>query len=455
MPQLYDWQVERLFNPCLKALQEKNIALLMACTGSGKTPISLMLSKTLGKPALICCPKTVITQWKRTADEWGIESIDAINIEKLRFGNTSYLLKKGRSFLWKLKAEKYMLIWDEGHNATGYQTQNADILMATRQVILRNGEAYKYELPTLIMSATLCDSPLRLRDAVGARMGLHNRSDGNSWAFEYGAFVQSIETKKGTRKFMAFPKKGKVRNLALDKLNKLLLPEFGASIKQREIPGFPESKVIPLIVDMNPKDLKELRGAYEKLQNKVNELEIKDAVNGTDNSVLAIRTHCKQMSELVKVPAFIQKANDEIEEGNSVIIFIYYDETMDALLDKLKKHNPAVIRGGQSVSVRDTEVQRFLQDKTRLCITKISAGGVGVELGDIHGDYPRVTLISPPDSAVVFSQALGRPWRLNCKSNVIQYILIAAGTVEEKIKANLDRLLENLEAIQDSDLNVT
>ena len=96
-------------------------------------------------------------------------------------------------------------------------------------------------------------------------------------------------------------------------------------------------------------------------------------------------------------------------------------------------------------------VKDFVDDRNRLCINQIQAGGVGVSLGDIHGVHPRFSLISPPPSARDYVQAIGRIWRATSKTISRQYLFLAQDTVEEKIAARLLEKTENIDALQDAD----
>ena len=49
---LKDWQKIKLFDPCLAALRQENVALCAGATGSGKSCIAMELIKAVEKPAL-------------------------------------------------------------------------------------------------------------------------------------------------------------------------------------------------------------------------------------------------------------------------------------------------------------------------------------------------------------------------------------------------------------------
>ena len=69
-------------------------------------------------------------------------------------------------------------------------------------------------------------------------------------------------------------------------------------------------------------------------------------------------------------------------------------------------------------------------------------------------NYPRVGLLSIPESSTALIQALGRNDRIGAKSVGLNRILFCAGTMEEKVFANLAEKIRNIELINDADLSV-
>lgn len=133
----------------------------------------------------------------------------------------------------------------------------------------------------------------------------------------------------------------------------------------------------------------------------------------------------------------------------SVAIFVNFNETADALCEKLKTR--CVIRGGQSDPDREANIAAFQADREPIIIANIRAGGVGVSLHGTPESRTRLSIISPSDSGQDLKQALGRVWRANGAKS-IQRIFFAAGTVEEKVCANVRAKIARIDTINDGDL---
>ena len=137
-------------------------------------------------------------------------------------------------------------------------------------------------------------------------------------------------------------------------------------------------------------------------------------------------------------------AEDLIKEGNSVVIFVNFRETVDALTSKLKCGR---IDGGQSADERQKIIDDFQQDKAYVVVANIAAGGTGLSLHDINGNRPRVSLICPTFNAKEYVQTLGRIFRNGAKSDSLQKILIAANSVEENVMTSINNKLKNLDTL--------
>lgn len=438
----YEYQQRLLVDPCVAALcRPLKVAINGGACGSGKTICGLATAKQMNLKPMIFCPKAVKSSWARHCKAMDVEPIGIETIEKLRYGNTPYVKRIGKNFVWQLDPEKVLIIADEAHKCKG-EGLNGALLGATRQLVrLQNGEIALQEFYTLMLTATLATDPMGLRYHVGSRLGLHNYRDATTWLQKNGCYIRTVETRHGARHFYAFPTDKKKAQPYLDALNKQLFPRFGATLHQRDIPGFTEHSIMVESYDLDPKNLKELKAVYDALQVR------RAAANG---DALPEMLYDKMSAELLKAPLFIDLVQQHLDEGMSVIVMVNHRETHHAVAKAYP--DAALIIGDQNQQERDQAVQDFLADRKRVCISTISAGGVGLDLNDKHGDYPRVLLISPTYHVVDFTQALGRHYRSNNKTPALTKLVLAAHTAEDKIRKKLSGKLNNLATLTDGDL---
>jgi hypothetical protein len=94
----------------------------------------------------------------------------------------------------------------------------------------------------------------------------------------------------------------------------------------------------------------------------------------------------------------------------------------------------------------------FENNQERVIICNGEAGGVGCDLDDVTGNFPRTVLISAGFNAKTERQKTGRVCRIRTKSPSLQRYIFAAGTCEESIQKSLARKLDNMDALNDGDM---
>lgn len=418
----YAWQ-RAAVDKQTAALQAGNVCLNASDTGTGKTVMALASLKELGGRALIVCPKQVHTAWRRTAEAVGIPEAlyGVINAERLQFKNPYFQTNE-----WLIPKDT-LIIWDEVHKgASGPDSNTSKILALTRPL------GYK----VLAMSATIANSPLQMR-ALGYLAGLHQfRKDSYyRWCLENGCFRMPLI--KGYH----FPK-GPSGRLHMLKIHEQLADRL-VRVRKAEVPDFPETTILVNLYNLEESYQKAINEAWATMRTELR-----------DNrpNALTERLRAREVTELCKVELLCDLARAEIEEGNSVVIFVNFRSVMARLLENLKEFNPVHLAGGLSPMARTAGVDAFQSDQAHVivCMSQI---GVGVDLHQLEGRRPRASFLTPSDKADELLQCLGRVNRANGGSS-IQTIVLAADTVEEKVHRNLQGKLKNLEALQDGDLEL-
>lgn len=428
MLELYPYQ-QRSADKLVEILKQHPAALDASDCGAGKTFVALGVARALGCPCLVVCPKAARPNWRRVAEGLGVKLLDVQNVEMLKTGNTPWL-KRGRTkkqFYWQLPKGS-LVIFDEVHRASGAKTENAYMLALTKAFGLR----------VLMLSATVADSPLKLR-AIGYLLGLHKFQDFWAWALANGCY-------RNPWNGVEFTLNPDLRAQHLTQVHKQIFPDRGVRVRIADLPEFPETSIHAEVYDLE---------AYTDEVNKIY-AEMETALLNPDeegSNPLTIMLRARQRTELLKIPLLVDMTKELVEEGRSVVIFVSFRESLRgvvAALEFQKLGKIAVIHGDQTDVVREGNVQMFLNDEARVCVTMIQCGGVSIDLDDKRGVYPRVSLITPAFSATELKQALGRIHRATSRSKSVQRILFAAGTVEEDACRAVNRKLENLSILLDN-----
>jgi hypothetical protein len=486
---LLSWQIPAA-TQLLRTLNRNGSALDGSDMGTGKTYVSAAVAKALAVPTLVVCPQISITAWHRCAEFLGTE-YDALNYEMLRTGNTPFgqwehprpkvlekiyectecQLKidfkdpfpcphrrhgihcvktktkshKHGKFIWHEGVK--LLIFDEVHRAGGTDSLNADLLSAAK----RQG------IKTLCLSATAADSPLNFK-SLGYVLGLHALIDRNGgeqpgfwrWAGRMGC-------RKSPFGGLAFLGNENFRRIKMAQLNTEIFPSRGIRVKISDLPPgtFPDVQIRAELYDLP--GWSRVNELYEEMSDALRELESRKAQDIDLEHPLTRLLRAKQEIELLKAPVFEELTKQGIENNRTVGVFVNFTQTLDELSKRLK--TDCRIDGSQ-VGVsghrrRQEFIDRVQADKERIILLNSQAGGVSISLQDLTGRFPRLGLVSLPNSASMFRQLCGRFPRAGGKSPSLYRIILAAGTCEEGMHKRLSEKLNQMDALNDGDLWAT
>ena len=428
-------------------------AVDMSETGTGKTYAAAAVIREMNRPFAVICPKSVIHQWEKILKIFNLKAVTVINYEKIGRGNTRFMKWKKlpdpvRPFVENATADvphfkfepNTLVVVDEGHKCKGSNTSNSWMLVALKL------QGYK----TLVSSATVATSPLEMK-AFGFLTNLHRlynfrdfcRMHGAELMARYGAMTFNLSSPDARRAMVNL-------NTYLFETTKcasrMKVEDFGKE--------FPESHIVAEAYDLGSNESK-IQAVYDDMESELAKLEEK-AENYSEH-IFAVMMEARRKAELCKVPLFVDMAEDLYDEGKSVVLFLNFTDSVDAVVKRLNKmpkfkDQIGYIVGGQSDKQRVKDIEDFQSDKKRVMVVNISAGGTGVSLHDLNGNYPRASIISPNWSAYNMRQALGRVWRLEGKTKSYQRIVYAAKCIEENICHRVQHKLNCLDNLNDGDL---
>jgi hypothetical protein len=349
-----------------------------------------------------------------------------VNWEKLRAGNTGLGEWKGTTFKWSHDID--FLIFDEAQRAKAVDSKNA---MMVRDASAEVAEGCK----VMLLSASLANNPMEMR-AVLHVLGLCN------WKVFYPytrKYLACVKNRWGALEF-------KGGDEELDMLRGAIYGRGkGSNITREELKEFfSENEVITEPLDFG--DAGDIQKLYDEMEAELADL----AENSADDkpSPLTVQLRARQSVELLKVPYIVEATEDLLAEGKQVVIFLNFRATLEAVSGKLG--TDCVIMGGQPASWRQANIDKFQSGREKVIVVMTSAGGVGLSLHDTVGNAPRAALLSPSWDEKEIIQALGRCHRAGGKSLTLQRILIASGSIEEKIIASLTDKIYRVEKLNDA-----
>lgn len=437
----------------LDSLYLNGFAIDQSETGTGKTYVAAWIMREMNRPAFIFCPKSVIPQWEKVLASFDLKAT-IINYEKIGRGNTKWMKWKKLANLmkpWKADEKderpsfniprQALVILDEGHRCKGNNTTNSEMMISLAD------QGYK----TLVSSATIATTPLEMK-AIGFLSRLHLlynfpdfcRNHGAKWLGKWGAMTFDMASSEAQKSMLAlneywFEKRKCSSRLTVEQFGKL----------------FPESHIQAEAYDLGDMATHQINGIYDNMEAELAKLDEKTAKY--KDHAFAIMMAARRESELRKVPQFVEMIEDLYDEGKSVACFVNFQETVEAITNRLSKMAKlkgliGYIIGGQSEKARQADIADFNADKKRVLVINIKAGGTGINLHDLNGKHARASIISPNYSAYELVQALGRIWRQGGLTKSYQRIVFAAKTIEEQACHRVQFRINNLSALNDADL---
>lgn len=463
-----------------QVLERRGAALDGGDTGVGKTWTACGVAYLLDRPTLAVVPKISISDWKDVAARVGVE-MDVFGWEKLRTGRTPYgwwdhpLTDEGRAYKCArcqetLTYEEVLdsqcrcdpegghtvtackhtygkfnwhrgigfLIFDEVHRANAMQSLSAEMLIAAK----------RQQITTLALSATPAASPLHFR-GLGYLLGMHQLTGDAgfyAWSKGLGCGKHPNPLIRGWR-WLA-PKELQTRIMV--NLSKQLFPAFGVRTRSDDIPNFPKRQIQASLLDLGPKE--RINQLYEQMRESLERLKDRMKEDVDPEGPLTVYLRARQEVELLKVPAVVELAQDYLEKGYAVAVFVNFSDTMKEMRQRLRCD--CYIDGTQTgkPEVRRKHMRAFQDNEERAIIVNCDAGGECCNLQDIHGDFPCVGLMMPPKSARTFRQVAGRLHRHGGKSLALYRVIFAAGTNEVESHHKLSQALNNIDSLMDGDL---
>lgn len=509
------------------ALKRRGIAIDLSDTGTGKTFCAIAVCKQLGLRPLIITPKATIPNWYSVAETFGVQPIGIVNYETAK--NSKYYASLAEFYAdTRVECPYIEVIREVIPNAftdagspkkriveIKWKLDPGTVIIFDEAQRGKNGIAQEAPMGAMATGTS--------KLVVSTKPYL-NKSNGVFGMFLSASLTDRIECFDVMSYVLGFfrPYSKKAYTLWINRIHHIgppmqvihdkIIPKYGSrmSIEQiKEETGdefFKECDVSAKAYPMMPKIAAQIEEQHQIIQQAMEDLRNKN----TSNHPLVVMLRARQKIEMLKVPLFSELTEKHLRRGKYVVWFLNFKETKKILTEKLLEisHHPDhpdhpddplltiedidFIDGTNTAEERESIRKAFQEDKLKVLICQIRAGGVGISLHDIIGDHPRIGLHSPTWSAIDMKQAIGRLYRADAKSHTKQRVVYckpsdpsdpssveavaeaaeAAGvveaeaaevnqkdngtatyTIEEKICKNVNAKLRNISMLNNGDLH--
>lgn len=424
---LQDWQ-RPLAAKLIRMMRKERYNLVALPTGSGKTYLSTAAAKILRRRPLVICPKSAISSWQYVLNLFGVTPLAIVNWEKLKTKKTRWLDKRGMSWMWHLPKDALIIVDEVHRGCSGIDTQIGFALATLK----------RYPLPVLMMSATVASNPLQMRH-TGYLLDLHtwDKSSFFRWCLAHGCWFDKMLG------HWMVPRGNKLVQIMGSIREKL--PNRILYMRADDIPGFPETVIEAKLFDLDAEDTSAINKAWD---------EMTEHMKKTGTTELSELVKARHRTEWIKCDLLTNLTQEQLEAGNSVVLFMNFKDTTERMRTRLKDkeiENVSILTGESNDDERAEAMRLFQENVNHVFICTTGAGGVAISLHDIKHERPRIAYINPSYSASETKQAMGRVQRVNGTKSV-QIFPLAAGTVEERVYRAITGKLKALDRLNDGDL---
>jgi SNF2 family DNA or RNA helicase len=386
--------------------------------GLGKTTSAVIASLETGaKKVLIVCPASLKINWDREIKnytdrkvlivegrKWG-STFDyyIINYDIIKNYHSTDVSEDSDDYKLLVNAGFELAIVDEAHyisNNTAQRTRLLnDVLEKIPRVWLLTGTPMTSRPINYFNLLKIVESPLTL-----------------NWQSYVRRYCAGYQFRVGNRKVWNTSGASNLDELR-EQTKNLILRRM-----KTDILDLPEKMISPLFLELTSKMYDEELEDFMRITNDNKE---KETISVTLNRLMKIR----QLISFEKIPYTCEIIDKCIEQGKKVIVFTNFTMTLDMIHEKYKK-NSVVLDGRMSKEKRQDSVDKFqTQDKIKVFISNIVAGGVGITL-------TAAEVVIMNDLSFVpahHSQAEDRAYRYGQKNSVLVYYPIFENTIEKII----------------------
>lgn len=460
----------------IRLLKEKNRAILADSMGLGKSRQAIVAAKESNASGiLIVCPASLKINWEREIkivypdakvsiidkkkeidvnQEWTIINYDILERE----------IEKIEDMVSKEKIDT--LILDEAHYIKGDSIRAKAIIGGRKkkksgEIVKFDGISKKMNIVWCLSGTPILNRPIELFNILKAinhplaqsKEKYAEKYCGRFWMYRIfdGYRRMTIPSSVYYQKFNRPGVKIECRwpdDTGSSNLEELRdqIKDYMIRRKKEDVLDLPEKIISTKEFEINDEWKKEYDNAFDNYIEFMRENPIDD---WNEENVLMSRQlvevqKLKQVCSLAKVDTIVEDINEAVDQGEKVIVFSQYTETIKTLEVKLRNLGVRTLTGEDKMEVRQKAIDDFQNnDKIKIFISNIKAGGVGINL-------TKASIVMFADmewSPEIHNQAMDRAHRIGQTGTVNVYYYIAKGTIEEDIMEVLESKKEIMDQI--------
>ncbi len=427
---LYENQVSN-YNRIKEILTYSKFAFNLSELGSGKSIIGIKIGEDYDNVIVVSYPAVINQNWSGLISKYGIKNMQTITINTLRgrknFNtNNTFILRHDyperktkkvvfeATDFWKdmCNNSKTLLIIDEFQ-----MNKNKNIGTVAVKELIRVINASKYSR-VLLMSGTPVDNVEQIMNYFKLLGVVKNSNKFNNLKALYldETIDEDINCFNFDIKLVNY-----FKNYFLPKYSDKMLPSI------RKIHGFIN------YYTLENSDEEIIKHELDSLAVICDKMEKNGKIEAGDT--ITIKHHLQNI-EMAKIKILSEIIKKYLAETNKkIVVALFYIKPILALSKLLYDYNPKIIIGDTSNTDRNTYINQFQEPNNthRLLICNADIIGVGINLDDTHGGFPRVCFLSSNYKSMISHQLFYRFSRVTTKSIPEIRIIFSKGSNEERV----------------------
>lgn len=412
--------------------------------GSGKTVTTIALSLELNLILFVVCPKSMKSKWERECSKYGVGWAEIINYEAIGTTKSEWVVQNNKKYapsdkMITISQQGILLVFDEVQYVKNSDSNRSKAAFALVRSLSGTVSRSCFLSNTPFAKESFGDSILRILGIITSeRLLLYNRTSmtysfkgyGLSQLMGYCRRINSKMVDLIKQKFLILDNRNK-NDICFHLYKRILRPALVSSMSEPN--NNCRLTIYNAFYNMGTEALSYINKGYDMIKGRVG-----DTGKNFHNfgKCVAAQTLIEK-GKLIKLKQIVKKRLKE-NPNLKIIVYLHRISSMEEMKKEFSEYGALMMNSKVTGKQRDQVIENFQRsdNRYRLLINSTGVGGVGLDLDDQDGNYPREVYIIPGYKYIDDYQGARRVKRRFTKSDANVYFMYSSNILKEKVLLN-------------------